>query len=428
MPSQAKAAARLRHAELEGLAQTGAYIRVAEEGNYPAWATRGFAGVARALAAGDPELVQEVEAFLRRYGPAIQDLSFCPMVNRLVGRRAFGIKGDPRLFVDVVVGFREAVRVVSSSYPHDRWVHSQYVAAHGLILALRLHFSQRECVHVVFAGLLHDLGHPAFGHDIDQLLIARGRLSHEERGLRWVSEDPDIAESLTLADLTPADVLPAMAEKGPLGTLQKLADTLGYLVLDTEVLGIPLGFGYARRLIDALWDIEEQHLITRAPELFREFLDIRAVMYRDVYYRSSHNIAAAFLCKVMEHLIDTEILSLTALEEDAEQFLETWLAPYFNGRADVPLWIHSAWLVAHAMQAELKHWRWQRQESVTDAEAARTRLPTTEVPSMVCIAPIDYTGKTLHVRLPHGDPQTLRASSELRSEFCRQWHTFSYDG
>ncbi|MBP9749016.1 HD domain-containing protein [Patescibacteria group bacterium] len=379
--------------------------------------------MARELASKDPSLVAGVEEFLNRYAAAIESLSACPRVQRLVGLKAFGIKANPRLFVGVAVGFRPPAHVRPSLHAHDRWVHSQYVAAHGLALTLRLRFSQEECACVVFAGLLHDLGHPAFSHDVDHLLIGNGRLSHEERGMRWVAEDESIMNVLASVGLTPADIIPVMAEEGSLGTIQTLADTLGYLVLDTEVLGIPLGFSFARTLVDAAMGLVEDCIITDQPELFQEFLDIRAIMYRDIYYRRTHGVAATFLCKVIAALFEHSALTFADIEEETEAVIEAKIIRFLQD-ATTPQWLHSAWAVANAVPAALVDWE-SRSYRMLAEMAAQPVSPA----SSVVLQPIDYMRKTLRVwSVVGGAQQVLHAAADLHSPFCQQWHTFTYRG
>ena len=158
---------------------------------------------------------------------------------------------------------------------HTRYHHSvdtAYVAASlGKIIGL----SQRELMLLATASLIHDYAHPVFSHVGEKLFrqvedfarindpklyenIVTGLYGdHERRLLSLINDasfkDEPLANFLTknFSYFDIQELKMTLAEKGTLGELLKLSDTISYLNLDSEYLGYKAPH-FERNISDAL--------------------------------------------------------------------------------------------------------------------------------------------------------------------------------
>jgi hypothetical protein len=452
MPSQEKAARALERHRNAGILARGDFVKTwgldddpsEELPSAPLIASGKVEEITLALLRDLPELHPACRDFFAWFGPIIDDLRDCTAVLRLSGLHTFGIKADPRESRSYATGCHETA-VVTAPYGHDRWTHSTAVAATMAALCLRLDIARERMAVAVLGALLHDVGHSAFSHDGDELLVAKGWPNHEVRGQDLVRADADIVESLAMAGATPDGVVAVMAERGPLGALQKVADTLGYVMLDAAITGMGDLTDLARRLLAATKDVHEDGTVgatDAAP--YKELVHWRGVLSRDVYYHLRSMVAAAALQRFLNYLAETDALPLARIAHDTDAGIHRELSFRLNrppnavGRRwmtyldipatplELPTWAASLWAIANGAFAELEHWEYRGFPTQHDLDAWLATLPVPALATVFVAVPYDYLRKSYRVRLPDGAITHIVADEALRSPESTQWTAFVF--
>ncbi|MEK7105100.1 MAG: HD domain-containing protein, partial [Patescibacteria group bacterium] len=264
----------------------------------------------------DPIMCGRARRFFELYSDAIADLETCPAINRLVGLKQFGVKRDPRQMQHTQGA------VATAPYVHDRWTHSRFVAAHVIGLMIRLGYPLHNVAVAAFAALLHDVGYPAFSHDGDEVSQRLGLPHHEVRGQIIVKTDLDVREALALAGVNPDEVLEVMAERGDLGSLLRLADTLAYVVMDRRMIGgQDLGL-FSTGTIFSVTGVQDGILEVQTTAWIEDLVRDRAGLSREVYYHPNNMVAAEALKLTLEYVIRRSLIPLKVFIEGTDSDIE----------------------------------------------------------------------------------------------------------
>ncbi len=167
---------------------------------------------------------------------------------------------------------------------HSRLDHSIAVAGTALALARRLQVPFHHALVVVVAALLHDIGHSMYSHQGEDMIID-STVGHEEYGEQLIRSDPELASIFLGIGVKVEEVLEVLAERGSLGTIMSIADTCGYLVIDSVGLGYQdFGFEEAGNFIyKVVHSIQGDLLVVDNLLGMVEFLNLRRMRYIDSY-------------------------------------------------------------------------------------------------------------------------------------------------
>lgn len=191
---------------------------------------------------------------------------------------------------------------------YTRANHAKYVAALNACVAARVRLSWRDIESLVLAGALHDVGHLPGGHCMEHAVRAIDRtFSHEARGeriTRLIDRHTPLCVETSLED-----VLTVMRERGHLGALQRITDTLAYCFVDMLACGF---MGHknensflwtVRAFLESLqWAEPDGTLRLSTAKPLREILEWRAKLYRDNFLSLEHGRCEDALKALMTHL------------------------------------------------------------------------------------------------------------------------------
>lgn len=220
--------------------------------------------------------------------------------------------------------------LVSTVYPgatHSRFEHSLGVYRNALLFLQRLatlpDFHQSICEHeceiFIVAALLHDLGHWAYCHPIEDMRI-EGMVRHERIAYQLLQES-SIAEALdTDWSITPDEISEVLAPnskdrpKWPLisnllsGPID--IDKLDYLDRDSLHAGVPYGRNFDRsRLISQLCigsDGKSLAITDKARTAAEMMVFARYVMFSEVYWHHTVRSATSMLQRLVWEIIQSQ--------------------------------------------------------------------------------------------------------------------------
>ncbi len=195
------------------------------------------------------------------------------------------------------------VRQLSTAYlvypsaQHSRFEHSLGAMHLSGVLAKKLEFDKQEAQLLRLAALLHDVGHGAFAHDTDELILQRTGKLHEERGIEMVASG-QIGKEIEKSGLELEDLFSVMEGKGSGGMLTSDlgADRIDYLLRDAYFTGVSYSLIDAERLMDSVVFRKGEVMITEKGRLAAESLLIsRHFMFNAVYYHPTVRISKQML-------------------------------------------------------------------------------------------------------------------------------------
>ncbi|OGL71044.1 hypothetical protein A3C17_00685 [Candidatus Uhrbacteria bacterium RIFCSPHIGHO2_02_FULL_53_13] len=184
---------------------------------------------------------------------------------------------------------RTAVPFSETPLGYTRATHCKYVAALNTVIAAHLNLPQPDTTALVFAGLLHDVGHVALGHKMEWAFrVIDPAFSHEALGVRRLADSAVVTEILQRHEISLTTVKCIIDEQGLLGALQRIADTIAYCFVDLLACGF-LGHRDEGRLLPIIWQflcslrgvMETGVLLVRESSSLSEILTWRALLYRD---------------------------------------------------------------------------------------------------------------------------------------------------
>jgi HD superfamily phosphohydrolases len=195
--------------------------------------------------------------------------------------------------------------LVYPSANHTRFEHSIGVYHLADRALERLGVEGRRAKRVRAAALLHDIGHPPYSHNIEELLHQKTGKYHDE--VHGLLESGRVAAVLAEHDLKPDRVADLIAGEGRLGALvsgELDVDRMDYLVRDAHHTGVPYGTIDHGRLIRALRLIDGELVLGEGNVQTAESLLVsRALMNPTVYAHHVARIAKAMLRRASEQLL-----------------------------------------------------------------------------------------------------------------------------
>lgn len=296
---------------------------------------------------------------------------------------------------------------------HTRDLHSLSVAAHALVLGVKAECSDEDLLRLVLAALCHDLGHPALGHDSDDLLVELRRPSHEARGMELILRDSQLGTIFRYCGIDPREIAEILKERSHLGRILSLADTLGYLRLDTRMMRIPLEDEFGSNVVNAFLGSTDDALIVSDISPFERVLAVRAAMYSQVYCQETAMAVKEFFRQTAKALIELGLLVFDDLEQGVDApLLRRMTRLVEKGSSEIPV-LHEVWKVVQDVR--LLDRLWKRHVALEDS--ARTSLDE----GRIVVPRPDCAKKKLNVRLHNadGEPVTIRAAqpeSDLKND------------
>jgi hypothetical protein len=165
------------------------------------------------------------------------------------------------------------------------------------------------------AALLHDVGHTAFSHESEGILIRRKMGSHEERGSELVRKG---ASGEILKDngynLKRICSILSGEERGGIINFDLGSDRMDYLLRDSHYTGVAYGVIDCDRIIHTIRLRGSKTVIEWGGiEAAESLLIARFLMFSSVYYHHAVRIASAMLGRAVEFALEDGAVSLDEL-------------------------------------------------------------------------------------------------------------------
>ena len=196
---------------------------------------------------------------------------------------------------------------------HTRFEHSIGTLVLSDQICRELKLSSEKTAKVRLAALLHDVGHTAFSHEAETILM-RHIGNHEEIGRKMV-QSGEIADAL--AGQYPPKEISAL-DSTPLGeiiTSDIGADRMDYLLRDSHYTGVAYGVIDADRICSTLSLAKEGLLLQeRGLEAAESLLVARFTMFSTVYLHKTVRIAS----RILQQSITLAIEDGTLVPEEAK--------------------------------------------------------------------------------------------------------------
>jgi len=199
--------------------------------------------------------------------------------------------------------------LASLVYPganHSRFEHSLGTMHLTGRLCSQLELSADDAVQVRAAALLHDVGHPAFSHELEELALRFAGRGHEEAGREKIARG-EIAEILSEGGLEARRVAELAVGKG-LGcviTGDLGSDRMDYLARDAYYTGVAFGVVDSDRLVECTLLRRGRLLVDEGGLAAAEaLLAARFLMFTAVYLHHTVRIASAMLFRAAEQALE----------------------------------------------------------------------------------------------------------------------------
>jgi HD superfamily phosphohydrolase len=366
--------------------------------------------------------------------PLEQQLQETPEVNRLHGLFQLGGKVVPDL---------RSHEYVNSPAFHTRFNHSELLAAIIKATGAHINVPAHQLKPSVAAAWLHDTGHPAFSHLSDRLLVAHGMPEHEERSIEYLQTRPEIKKTLKIFETNPEEVADLIKERGALGTLQSVSDTLSYLIMDSGMAKRNIFFDGGLQYVKDIQGINPDKglLIIKTPELWQSLLEFRAMMMKDIYLHPLNKIAEEALRQLMRLALEENLITLDEIAEQTDMYIRLRLqshiqhdpgAAKMSGRSDkAPQLEDYKGLYDLTMGFDQESWDHRLYDTRAEAEDflySKYRFTPEVIKQSLIVNPIDYTAKTLTflIETPQGlQEQTFQARDTKLRETDKKYMVYT---
>ena len=216
------------------------------------------------------------------------------------------------------------VRLVYPSANHTRFEHSLGVYHLASETLDHLGVAGRTAERIRAAALLHDVGHPPFSHNVEELLHRHTGKYHDD--VADLLRDGRVGAVLRDHDLDPETVAELVAGEGRYGQLvsgELDVDRMDYLVRDAHHTGVPYGTIDHGRLVRELTFVDGELVLAEGNVQTAESLLLaRALMNPVVYTHHVARISKAMLRRAASDLLDATPTTAAALRRmDDHDFL-----------------------------------------------------------------------------------------------------------
>jgi len=220
------------------------------------------------------------------------------------------------------------VHLVYPSALHTRFEHSLGSMHLSGKLAQRLGLPAEQGQLVRLAGLLHDVGHGAFSHSSDRLLIEKTGRTHEMRGM-------DLVEKTGLKDVLQQNgvslqQLRACFEgkgEGAIITSELGCDRMDYLLRDAYFTGVSYSLLDHQRLLETMALNEGQLVVQEKGAVAAESLLVsRHLMFNAVYLHPTVRICEAMVEKMLETTLAEGQITLDGIAQGTDDAVLAGLA------------------------------------------------------------------------------------------------------
>jgi len=165
------------------------------------------------------------------------------------------------------------------------------------------------------AALLHDVGHTAFSHESEGILIRKKMGSHEKRGSELVKNGAsgEILEDNGY-DLKRICSILSGEEEGGIINFDLGSDRMDYLLRDSHYTGVAYGVIDCDRIVHTIRLRGSKAIIDWGGiEAAESLLIARFLMFSSVYYHHAVRIASAMLGRAVGFALDDGVVSLDEL-------------------------------------------------------------------------------------------------------------------
>ncbi|MBU4266971.1 MAG: HD domain-containing protein [Candidatus Altiarchaeales archaeon] len=192
-----------------------------------------------------------------------------------------------------------------------RFEHSLGVMQLAKLAGKHLGLDDDETIKLGIAGLLHDIGHCAFSHTSDEILLRMGH--HHEENSSHIIENTEISDILGKNGIEPKDVSDLIHGRGNLAKVISSeidVDKMDYLIRDAYYAGVAYGVIDLERIIYGMKIVDGDMVIERRSlEAVESLLISRNMMYQTVYRHHTKRIAEAMFRHALVDMMDNKKLS-----------------------------------------------------------------------------------------------------------------------
>jgi putative nucleotidyltransferase with HDIG domain len=198
---------------------------------------------------------------------------------------------------------------------HTRFEHSLGTMHITGEICENLSLSDDETKTMRAAALLHDVGHTAFSHENEGILVRKRMGNHEQRGVEVVRE----GRSGGILEESGYDVKRVCSiiggeERCGIINFDLGSDRMDYLLRDSHYTGVAYGVIDCDRLVHTIRLKGGKAVVEWGGiEAAESLLIARFLMFSSVYYHHAVRIASAMLGRAVEFALEDEVISLEEL-------------------------------------------------------------------------------------------------------------------
>ncbi len=210
--------------------------------------------------------------------------------------------------------------LVYPSANHTRFEHSLGTLHLTKLLTERLFEDDGEKQLLRLSALLHDVGHSAFSHLPEELLLEKIKMDHEQLGEKKILSG-NIANTLQENGIPPKELLKIHQSSKEKSISSELGtDRMDYLLRDAYFTGVGYSLLDAQRLLLSLTFEKSELMLQEKGLLAAESLLVsRYLMFNAVYNHHAVRIASAMLEKALRIAIERKRLAIMDLVDGTDE-------------------------------------------------------------------------------------------------------------